>query len=77
MLYKGCAMFITNKIKAFMNLTGIKQIDIAKKLGTTQANISRIITKNTEISIEELSRIVEIAGGKIEVSIVLPDGTKL
>ena len=70
-------MLITKKIKAFMNLTGIKQIDIAKKLGTTQANVSRIITKNTSISIDELSRIVDIAGGKIEVSIVLPDGTKL
>lgn len=70
-------MLITKKIKAFMNLTGIKQIDIAKKLGTTQANVSRIITKNTAISIDELSRIVEIVGAKIEVSIILPDGTKL
>ena len=65
------------KIKALMLLTNTKQIDMADKLGTTQANISRIIAKGNAIRIDELYNLVDAAGGTVEISIVLPDGNKL
>lgn len=70
-------MQVDKKIKALMLLTNTKQIDIADKLGTTQANISRIILKGNSMRINELYKLVEAAGGTIDISIILPDGTKL
>ena len=66
-----------DKIKALMLLTKTKQIDIAKKLGTTQANISRIINKDTDMSIKELNDIVSSSNGILEITIILPDGTRI
>ena len=66
-----------DKIKALMLLTKTKQIDIAKKLGTTQANISRIINKDTDMSIKELNDIVAASNGRLEIVIILPDGTRI
>lgn len=70
-------MEVDKKIKALMLMTNTKQIDIADKLGTTQANVSRIIAKGNYMRIEEVLKLVETAGGTVEISIVLPDGTKL
>lgn len=70
-------MQVDKKIKALMLLTNTKQTDIANKLGTTQANISRIILKGNSMRIDELYDLVESAGGTVDISIVLPDGTKL
>ena len=70
-------MQISNKIKALMLLTKTKQVDIAKKLKTTQANISRIITKDNSMSINELNKIVESVNAKVDIIITLSDGTKL
>ena len=68
---------MTNKIKALMNLKNKYQIDIAKALGTTQSNISRLINSGDKMRIYELKELVSILGGTVEISIVLPDGTKL
>ena len=70
-------MQVDKKIKALMLLTNPKQIDMADKLRTTQANISRIIAKGNAIRIDELYNLVDAAGGTVEISIVLPDGNKL
>lgn len=68
---------MTNKIKAVMNIQGKNQIDIAKALNTAQSNVSRIINMGDKIRICDLKKLVSILGGTVEISIVLPDGTKL
>lgn len=69
-------MIITNKIKALMKINNITQNDLALKLDTTQANISRILKLGNSIRIEDLLEIVNSAGAAVEINIVLPDGTK-
>ena len=66
-----------NKIKALMQLTNTRQIDIAKKLGISQVYVSQLIALGEKAKIVDIKNIVESAGGKLEVSIVLPDGTKI
>ncbi len=66
-----------NKIKAVMSMTGTTQLKLAKALSTTQANISRIVNLGDKIRICELKELVSVCGGTVEVSIVLPNGTKL
>ena len=66
-----------NKIKALMQLTNTTQIDLANKLGVSQSYISQLIALSERGRIEDIRKIVESAGGKLEVSIVLPDGTKI
>lgn len=69
-------MIVTNKIKALMQINNTKQADLAVKLGTTQANISRILKLGNSIRIKDLISIVNSAGATVEINIVLPDGTK-
>ena len=68
---------MTNKIKAAMSIQGVYQTDIAKALNVTQGNVSRVINLGDRIRISELKELVSVLGGTVEVSIVLPDGTKL
>ena len=68
---------MTNKIKAAMSIQGVYQSDIAKALNITQANVSRVINLGDKIRISDLKQLVATFGGTVEVSIVLPDGTKL
>ncbi len=68
---------MTNKIKAAMSIQGVYQIDIAEALNTTQGNVSRIINLGDKIKICDLKEIVSAIGGTVNVSIVLPNGTKL
>lgn len=69
-------MIVTNKIKALMQINNTKQADLAAKVGTTQANISRILKLGNSIRIKDLISIVNSAGATVEINIVLPDGTK-
>lgn len=68
---------MTNKIKAAMSIQGVYQSDIAKALNVTQGNVSRVIKLGDKIRISELKQLVATFGGTVEVSIVLPNGTKL
>lgn len=68
---------MTNKIKAAMSIAGITQIELAKALNTTQANVSRLVNLGDKIRISELKELIALLGGTVEVSIVLPSGTKL
>ena len=68
---------MTKKIKALMTIQGVNQIDIATKLNTTQGNVSRILNLGDKIRLNELKELVSLLGGTLEISIVLPDGTKL
>lgn len=70
-------MSLTNRIKALMKLTNTKQSDIAKNFNTSQANISKLIAHADTLRLSDIQKIVTVAGGKVELSIVLPDGTKL
>ena len=68
---------LSNRIKALMQLTNTKQVDIAQNLKTTQAYISRLINNADIMRISDLKQIVECSGGTLEISIILPDGTKI
>lgn len=68
---------MTKKIKALMTIQGVNQIDIANKWNMTQGNVSRILNLGDKIRINELKKFVSLLGGTLEISIVLPDGTKL
>ena len=52
----------------------VKQVDLANKLNTTQAAISRL-EKRPRMLVKTLGDYVEALGGKIEVHAVLPDRT--
>lgn len=49
--------------------TGMSQRDLAKKVGTSQAAISRIESMNGNPSLSFLKRISAALGGKLQISI--------
>jgi transcriptional regulator with XRE-family HTH domain len=69
-----------NKILAEMELRDLRealqvtQVELAKKLKTTQAAVSRL-EKRRHMLIDTLGGYVEGLGGRIEVHAVLPDRT--
>jgi len=52
----------------------VTQVELAKKLKTTQAAVSRL-EKRPQMLVNTLRDYVEALGGKIEVRAVLPDAT--
>jgi transcriptional regulator with XRE-family HTH domain len=70
----------TTKILAEMELAElrqalhVRQVDLANKLNTTQAAISRL-EKRSRMLVKTLGDYVEALGGKIEVHAVLPGRT--
>lgn len=52
----------------------VRQKDIAKILGVSQANVSRI-EREEDVYLSTLRKYVEALGGRLEVSAVFPDKT--
>lgn len=52
----------------------VRQKDIAKILGVTQANVSRI-EREEDVYLSTLRKYVEALGGRLEVNAVFPDKT--
>lgn len=51
----------------------IRQVDLARKLETTQAAISRLENTNPDSKISTLQRYAQAIGGELEVSLKLSD----
>ena len=68
-------MRIQDTIKGVMKKTNTNQIDIARKLGVSQANISKKLNCKS-IKFDDFVELVETCGATVEINIVLPDGTK-
>lgn len=64
-------VFALSKAREQMRLT---QLDMAKALGTTQANVSRMEHQG-DLHLSTISRYVEALGGHLEVRAVFPEGS--
>lgn len=69
-------MDITKKIKFAMIELKVTQLQLAERLGQSQANMSRIMTANN-YRVNDLEKIVRALGCELEVNIILPNGQKL
>ena len=69
-------MDITKKVKFAMIELKVTQLQLAERLGQSQANMSRIMTANN-YRVNDLEKIVRALGCELEVNIILPNGQKL
>ena len=69
-------MEIKKLIKKLLVELGITQTELAKKVGQTQANLSRKIVSDN-FRINDLEKLVNALGCTLEVNIILPNGKKL
>ena len=69
-------MDITKKVKFAMIELDVTQIELAKRLGQSQANMSRIMAANN-YRVNDLEKLVHALGCELEVNIILPNGQKL
>lgn len=60
-------------LKEQMNLT---QSELANALGVKQPTVSDMEKPGRDIRLSSLKRYVEAAGGKLQVNVELPDGTR-
>lgn len=66
----------SQKLKTAMMLTNTTQEELAKVLGTTQANLSQKITADN-FKIKDYEKLVSALGCSLEINIVFPDGSKI
>ena len=69
-------MDMTKKLKIAMIELEVTQMQLAERLGQSQANMSRIMTANN-YRVNDLERLVLALGCELEVNIILPNGKKL
>lgn len=62
------------KIKMALAYVGISQAELARKLGTTPANLNQKIKKNT-LSIDDMAQIAKVLGADWRAEFVFKDGT--
>ena len=64
------------KLRMAMVQLNITQVELSKRTEQTQANLSYKICGDN-FSIREYERLVQALGCKLELNIILPDGTKV
>lgn len=64
------------KLRTAMVQLNITQVELSKRTEQTQANLSYKICGDN-FSIREYERLVQALGCKLELNIILPDGTKV
>jgi DNA-binding Xre family transcriptional regulator len=69
-------MDMTKKLKFAMIELKVTQLQLAERLGQSQANMSRIMTANN-YRVKDFEKIVHALGCELEVNIILPNGQKL
>ncbi len=67
--YENLVIGIGNQIERERIKNGIKQIELAKKLKTSQSYLSRLENGSLSPSIKKLQEIAEVLGGFIELNI--------
>lgn len=65
-----------NIFKQVRKAFGLSQVDAARLLDTTQANVSKIENRS-ETDFSYLGRLVNAAGGQVSFTITAPGGKKL
>lgn len=66
-------MNIEQKLKMLLAYCGISQAELARRIGTTPANLNQKIKRNT-LTYEELCKIGEVCGVAWEANFRTPDG---
>jgi DNA-binding XRE family transcriptional regulator len=61
-----------NMLRKHRHLT---QKELAKKLGTTQVNVSLTEKREDSVTLQTVLRYVEAMGGTLELKVKFPDGT--
>lgn len=61
-------------VAAARSVSGLSQQELARKTGIDQSDISRIERGTANPSVQTLDRIAKALGGKLTISIVVPEG---
>lgn len=69
-------MELTKKVKRLIVEVDTNATQLAEKIGTSQSNLSQKM-KNESYSVQDLIKIAEATGAKLEINFVLEDGTKI
>ena len=69
-------MNLTEQLKIAMIKTGITQLDLAKKTGQTQSNLSQKFAANN-FKLSEYEKLVNALGCELCIEIKLPNGEKI
>ena len=67
-------------IAQYMNMifagAGLSQAEVARKLGVQPQNLNRKLTNGT-VTVNDLLKIADTIGCKIEITFILPDGNRI
>jgi len=69
-------MELTKKLKMAMLEMDVNQVELAKRIGSNQPNLSAKMCSG-KYRIEEYEKLVKAIGCELEVNIILPNGKKL
>ena len=61
-------------LRQVRNLLGISQNDLALKMNVKQAAISRLESRDGDVTVNSLTDAVEALGGKVEIRAQFPGG---
>ena len=67
---------LTEKLKIAMIKQGVNQIELAKRVGQTQSNLSQKFVANN-FKLSEYERLITALGCELEISILTPNGERI
>lgn len=67
---------LTEKLKIAMIKKGVNQIELAKRVGQTQSNLSQKFVANN-FKLSEYERLVSALGCELEITILTPEGERI
>lgn len=69
-------MELTKKVKRLIIEVDMNASQLAEKIGTSQSNLSQKM-KNESYNVQDLAKIAEATGTKLEINFIMEDGTKI
>lgn len=69
-------MELTKKVKRLIIEVDMNASQLAEKIGTSQSNLSQKM-KNESYNVQDLAKIAEATGAKLEINFIMEDGTKI
>ena len=67
---------LTEKLKIAMIKQGVNQIELAKRVGQTQSNLSQKFVANN-FKLSEYERLITALGCELEISVIMPNGERI
>lgn len=67
---------LTEKLKIAMIKQGVNQIELAKRVGQTQSNLSQKFVANN-FKLSEYERLITALGCELEITIITPNGERI